>query len=812
MSDVLPLETGRPEPNVGDLARTDPRPTPRSRPIRNRCGSSKRGSPSASGYRRRVQIALVFALVAALLVPTSALAFEALVPVVRIGPWPAVSALVGYGSRLWFVNSLKFADHNSADVYSYDPRTSATRYERHLFSQDAGDPVVADGLLYWPFEDGRFSTGRGEYAVTNGREWQWRILPAGEVFHVHAMATHSGALFAATGAWRAGLQRSDDGGLTWRVIWDRPTPPGLVSRLTKLAVLDGVRYAGLTAWHDHGAKLLRLDRGTPRPLAGWPPGGEVTAMAAYRGWLYAVNGGDDGQALWRTDGRRVERARALDRVSVRALAATPDALWAVSAVDGDGALWRSADGTAWSVVQRFAGAEPIDVAAYAGRVYVGTRGPGGRGTLWGPSAPAPVEPSIDPHRLPGSPRSMTTAQPPRALDHLDRVLADPTTYSRGAAALVAALQPLASSRLRETGVALVRRLDGPFPATDARVFGGAVTVPAATFARWYLLWALAVNGHGHVPLALLAAPWAAAPNRPEKYFEPIPAAAWAAAELGQADDETLAALIARLGVPGDPAWLTGDVVGTLTALTGERFGYDVDAWRRWWTRRGRHHPRRRHAPGRRSRRRDPRGRAAMRRSRESSDAAFVTCPRRAPRRRHHKPRWPLALSPRTRDTGGRADRHTTRRIGPTHGSGAGRIRSEPTSPAAAYRCSSRLRQKTRRALTCGRLGSRRLESTGARRLDLVLVVVREHWRREEHEQRDQGGNRSLHDEPSCRCDDALGGAAPDRARPFHSVNALRRKSRARWSRDLTAAAVSPRACATSSVVRSSMSRSTSTTR
>ncbi|MBI3636578.1 MAG: hypothetical protein HY216_10285, partial [Candidatus Rokubacteria bacterium] len=44
---------------------------------------------------------------------------ERLVPLAQPGPWSGVSSLVGYGERLWFVNSVKFVDHNSADVYSY---------------------------------------------------------------------------------------------------------------------------------------------------------------------------------------------------------------------------------------------------------------------------------------------------------------------------------------------------------------------------------------------------------------------------------------------------------------------------------------------------------------------------------------------------------------------------------------------------------------------------------------------------------------------------------------------------------------------
>jgi len=93
---------------------------------------------------------------------------------------------------------------------------------------------------------------------------------------------------------------------------------------------------------------------------------------------------------------------------------------------------------------------------------------------------------------------------------------------------------------------------------------------------------MAHNGHGKVPVNLIAAPWEAPKNGAEKYFESAPAAAWAAAELGQKDDKTLAALIARLDRPGDPAWLKGDIIGALTVLTGQRFAYDIAGWQRWW--------------------------------------------------------------------------------------------------------------------------------------------------------------------------------------------------------------------------------------
>jgi formylglycine-generating enzyme len=186
----------------------------------------------------------------------------ALVMLSQPGPWADVSRIIGFNNRVWFVNSVKFRNHNSADVYSYDPIGGQTRYERHLFSQDAGDPVVADGILYWPFEDSRFSAGRGEYALTDGQRWQWRLLPQGEVFHLHAMAAVENTLYAATSAWRGGLQRSTDGGETWTIVYDHPTPENWVGALT---ALTGERFGyDKDAWR----RWWSADRGMIRVPAG----------------------------------------------------------------------------------------------------------------------------------------------------------------------------------------------------------------------------------------------------------------------------------------------------------------------------------------------------------------------------------------------------------------------------------------------------------------------------------------------------------------------------------------------------------------
>jgi len=91
-----------------------------------------------------------------------------------------------------------------------------------------------------------------------------------------------------------------------------------------------------------------------------------------------------------------------------------------------------------------------------------------------------------------------------------------------------------------------------------------------------------MNGAGRVSPELVAEPWTAEPNGFEKYFAPPPGAIWAVARLGQDDSATLAALIDRLGRADEPLWLAGDSVGALTALTGQRFGYDQAAWRTWY--------------------------------------------------------------------------------------------------------------------------------------------------------------------------------------------------------------------------------------
>jgi hypothetical protein len=170
----------------------------------------------------------------------------------------------------------------------------------------------------------------------------------------------------------------------------------------------------------------------------------------------------------------------------------------------------------------------------------------------------------------------------QAHEVMDTAFQAADAHARHAETVRAAVRRLAREGTADVGRAFEARLGAPAPEKMVSLFGGALVETAGALERWYLLWGLAYNGHGRVPVGLLSAPWTHEPNRAEKYFEPAPLAMWAAARLGQDDAETIDALVRGLGRDGEPDWLDGDRIGALTALTGERFGYDVGAWRAWW--------------------------------------------------------------------------------------------------------------------------------------------------------------------------------------------------------------------------------------
>ncbi len=287
-----------------------------------------RGGPTLApmpGLRARLFRAILLTI--AVVIGAPAAGAQELVKLAEIGPWPIISRLIAYRGRLWFANAVRYPDHNSADLYNYDPADGRVRYQRHLFSQDVGQPVVAGGLLYWPNEDARVSMGWGQFAVTNGRDWRLGVLPTAASFHTFAMAELNGRLYASGSAWRANISVSDDGGANWRLIYDRPTPERRVSRIIELEELDGVLYGAVVDRLVGGTRrgLIRLTGGEVAPVPGWPDNNAVTGLTSWNGWLYAIVNESNGNAVWRTDGSRSERVTA-SSLGFRDLAAGDDGL------------------------------------------------------------------------------------------------------------------------------------------------------------------------------------------------------------------------------------------------------------------------------------------------------------------------------------------------------------------------------------------------------------------------------------------------------------------------------------------------------
>ena len=500
--------------------------------------------------------------------------------IVEPGPWTGVSALVGFGGQVWFANSVKFVNHNSADVYSYDPYTGRTRYESHLFSQDAGDPVVQNGLLYWPFEDPRFSADRAEFMVTNGRDWDWHDIPAAKAFHFHALGKHDGSLYAATSAWRAGIQKSNDRGLTWRSIYDHPTPDKRVSRIVTLTSGAGRLYAGLSDPVSSRSPLLEIKGNKVRPLHSAPAGFSGESLVLHRNWLYAsIRNGED-RVLWRTNGTSGEVVPPPSAGRVNAMASGDSVLWAVTTEKFGGALWSSSDSRNWSLIQRFERTVPIDVLDYRDNVYVSTYTNNGSGALWGTRHPVSLHKSGEPVPLPQV--GTKPSEPMAELSaELNRVWADDVAFDNLWDRLMEVLTKIEKHEKKAAGNLLVDQLINVRLSGNIDVFGGNYKVSRQRTVQWYLLRAIARNGSGPIPVRFLRQPWDEADNSAEKYFHPAPAAAWAIGRSGQNDESTLTALVN--GLDRMPDWLVGDHIGALSAVTGERFGYDVSAWRSWWS-------------------------------------------------------------------------------------------------------------------------------------------------------------------------------------------------------------------------------------
>jgi len=504
-------------------------------------------------------------------------------PLIRLGRpgvWPAISNLIIYDGRVWFTNSQPYVDNNAADVYSFDPATSTLRFERGLFSQSVGIPVVVDGRLFLPFEDPRLNMSIGEYAVTDGQDWRWRRLPEGTAFHTHALGRCGDELLAVTGAWEGQLHASPDNGRNWHLASIYPSKEAKFSRLIAIASLKGRCFIGASAFGRRDGKLLEWHDGKLAPVAGWPLGDRTDHQVIWKDRLLALNHTGSGARLFAFDGDVVTTVTMPGAGRLRDLAADGDTLWAVVSEGSSGSLWRTLDGVIWEDVQHF-DEVPIAITAVAGRVFVGTFSPGG-GSLWGPSRPVDMQQFAS--RKPFGERALQHV--PRQLwAKLDDVISAYIEQRVGGHAGIEAVSDSLRQLTTFEDPSIGPRLSEYLAALDVddrlRFFSKERTKRGHRLA-WYLLGAIAVNGHGSIPPTLLHVPLSTYPNDRKKNID-VPIAAIAAVGWIEQDDwETIDVLMDRLrGAIGKP-WLISDVIAALHALTGQEFGHDVERWLSWW--------------------------------------------------------------------------------------------------------------------------------------------------------------------------------------------------------------------------------------
>ena len=493
--------------------------------------------------------------------------------IAQVGPWPVASRLIGYRGKLWFANSVKGRNHNSADIWSFNPKTSDVRYERHLYSQDAGHPLIHKGLLYWPFEDALQSAGNGIVEVTDGQTWKPLTISNPTIYHTSQLLEWDDGLLAITGARNAGMQLSKDAGRSWQEFYIHPTPSTHVSRLKEMIVFAGETYAAL-----NDVKVKRLVRWTGsgfQTVNGWPLNRYFNGLTVHGDGLFGIVGRGREREIWRFDGRRSIRVGF--KGPFVDLTSDGDQIWIVA---NDGRLWSSPDGKLWTRHRDLKEGRPVSIQAIAGGIYVAGAGDDERGIVWGNRnhiIPLGDQPPRLISQLPAAKIAMDWEKVGKRIDAL---LADRSTYADSQTGELRELVDRAANNDAPAGF-FAERLQVKTPDVTIRAFGGSLELRSEYVARSIILAGMAKSGHAEVPVEFLSDPWTSKPNSFEKYFEIELSALRAVVASGQSDRETVAALIARLDFAGDPPWLKSQVVGTLTAISGQNFGYDLAAWRKW---------------------------------------------------------------------------------------------------------------------------------------------------------------------------------------------------------------------------------------
>lgn len=493
--------------------------------------------------------------------------------IAQVGPWPVASRLIGYRGKLWFANSVKGRNHNSADIWSFNPNNRELRYERHLYSQDAGFPLIYKGLLYWPFEDALQSNGEGVIEITDGVIWQPLTIPNPPIYHTSQLLAWNDSLLAITGTRNAGIQRSLDGGRTWEEYYIHPTPDTHVSRLKEMLVFKGSLFASLK-----DSKVKRLVRWTDpgfRTVSSWPLNRYFNGLTVHREELYGIVGRGRKREIWKFDGKGSVKVGFTGPFVD--LTSDGNQLWLVS---NDGRLWSSRNGDTWKRHGDLEEGRPVSIQAIAGGIFVAGAGDDGRGIVWGPrdnDIPLGAKP---PRLISQLPTKKTALDWDLMAKKIDALLADPDTYSRSGSGELRALLFQASTNGAPFGF-FAKRLKVKIPSAKILAFGGNMELAAQDIAHAIILSGMERAGHANVPISYLTDRWKSPPNSYEKYFEIELSALRAVAASGQNDRKTIEALLARIEFADDPQWLRSQIIGTLTAVSGKHFGYDIAAWKKW---------------------------------------------------------------------------------------------------------------------------------------------------------------------------------------------------------------------------------------
>lgn len=520
---------------------------------------------------------------------SSALATSEPKKVATVSPWPAISQLISYQDRVWFVNSNPYQDTNAADIYSYAPKTGTTRFERSLFSQDAGVPVIHNGLLHWPFEDPRRSAGTGEYAVTNGEDWRWQFMDTGHAMHVHALATCANKLVGVTGSWSGQLLQQNLQTDKWDLRYDYPSGAAAFSRLIAVTEFQSDCYVAGSANRDPQVRLLRVTDGNTTEVQGWPASDRVEGLTVHADSLYAWSDTGSSRQLYSYDGVRVALVKTATDHRVRDLHSTGNALFMISSKNGKGVLWNLNNKSA-EVVTTLPFV-PHSLTSHGDKIYVGSYKKNGA-DLWAidipdslkATKPQRTSENSSPPALNASVASAGDSELEAEFRSLSSLITDPRTNSDKVDQLRAALGRPEFARDPGFGKVLTRLLEVPLPDTTVTMFTRR-ELPWQDVVHWYLLHALSINGNGRVDVSLLQQPWTRQESPSQKYFDTTVAAIVATGWLAQNDHKTLQALISRLDAAADPAWLQSDVTGALSAITDQPFGSNKQRWKEWWTER-----------------------------------------------------------------------------------------------------------------------------------------------------------------------------------------------------------------------------------